>query len=226
MKKPRQWPWKWIVPAVALVAVGAGAAFLLGPRADWTALVEDWLADKGAFAVVAFVAVYVVATLLLLPSSVLNVIAGALFGMAWGVGAVMAGAMSAALLAFLLARHLLCERIKRHYTRKGTPAAIDRALRAEGWKAVALLRLSPVIPFAVKNYLFGVSRVGLRDYLVGTLIGKIPGALVFTALGATGRAAWEMPEGERWALIAAGLAATAAVTWLIGRTVRRRLGMG
>jgi uncharacterized membrane protein YdjX (TVP38/TMEM64 family) len=222
----RRWPWKWIVAAAALVAVGAGVVYILAPMADWSGLVEEWVADKGALGVVAFVAVYVVATLLLLPSSVLNAIAGALFGIAWGLCAVMTGAMAAALAAFLVARHVLRDRIKEHYTRKGTPAAIDRALRAEGWRAVALLRVSPVIPFAVKNYLFGVSRVRMRDYLLGTFVGKLPGALVFTALGATGRAAWEMPDAERWALIAAGIAATAAVTWLVGRTVRRRLEAG
>src|SRR5207237_6203013 len=116
----------------------------------------------------------------------------------------MTASMIAALVAFLVARHLLHERIKRHYTHRGTPAAIDRALRSEGWRAVALLRLSPVMPFAVKNYLFGVSRVRIRDYAIGTFLGKLPGALVFTALGTTGRAAMDLPPGERWGLLAAG----------------------
>ena len=225
MQKPKRIPWGWIAAAVALAALVAVVAWRLAPMADWTGLLEEWVERSGALGVLVFVGIYVVVTLLLLPSAVLNIAAGALFGMAWGVGAVMASSMLAALAAFEIARHLLRDRIKAHYTKKGTPAAIDRALRSEGWKAVALLRLSPVVPFAVKNYLFGVSRVRMRDYLIGTFVGKLPGAIVLTALGTTGRAAMDLPGWERWGLIALGIAATVLVSWLIGRTARRRLGL-
>jgi uncharacterized membrane protein YdjX (TVP38/TMEM64 family) len=225
MKKPKRIPWGWIAAAVALAAIAAVVVWRLAPMADWTGLLEEWVDRSGAFGVLVFIGIYVVVTLLLLPSAVLNIAAGALFGMAWGLGAVMTASMVAALAAFEIARHLLQERIKAHYTKKGTPAAIDRALRSEGWKAVALLRLSPVVPFAVKNYLFGVSRVRMRDYLIGTFLGKLPGAIVLTALGTTGRAAMDLPGWERWGLIALGVAATVLVSWLIGRTARRRLGL-
>ena len=119
----------------------------------------------------------------------------------------------------------MCERIKAHYTKSGTPAAIDKALRSEGWKAVALLRLSPVVPFAVKNYLFGVSRVHMRDYLIGTFIGKLPGTIILTALGTTGRAAMDLTGPARWGLLGGGIAATVLVSWLVGRTARRHLGL-
>jgi len=225
MKKPKRIPWGWIAAAVVVAALGAFALWHFAPKADWTGLVEEWVDRSGAFGVVVFAAIYVVATLLLLPSAVLNIAAGALFGLAWGVGAVMAASMLAAFIAFEIARHLLRERIKAHYTRKGMPAAIDKALRSEGWKAVALLRLSPVVPFAVKNYLFGVSRVHMRDYLIGTFLGKLPGAIVLAALGTTGRAALDLDGPERWGLISAGIAATVLVSWLVGRTARRRLGL-
>jgi len=219
-------PWRWILLG-ALAAAAIGFAYHeLEPMADWTGLVEEWIDRSGTLGVLVFIAIYVVATLALLPvSAVLSVVAGAMFGFAWGFAAVNVASLAAAIIAFLVARHLLSERIKRHYTHKGTPAAIDKALRSEGWRAVTLLRLSPVIPFAVKNYLFGVSRVRMRDYVIGTFVGKLPGAVVFTALGVTGRAAWDLPPQERWALLAIGLAATFLVTWLVGRTARRRLGL-
>jgi uncharacterized membrane protein YdjX (TVP38/TMEM64 family) len=224
-KKPKRIPWGWIAAAVALVALGALAVWYLAPMADWEGLVEEWVDESGAFGVVVFAGIYVVATVLLLPSAVLNIAAGALFGLAWGLGAVMAASMLAAFIAFEVARHLLRDRIKAHYTKTGTPAAIDKALRSEGWKAVALLRLSPVVPFAVKNYLFGVSRVRMRDYLIGTFLGKLPGAIVLTLLGTTGRAALDLEGPARWGLVATGIGATVLVSWLIGRTARRRLGL-
>jgi uncharacterized membrane protein YdjX (TVP38/TMEM64 family) len=224
--KDKRLPWLKLGLCAALVAAAAGLAIhFLAPMADWTGLVEEWVDESGAFGVVVFALIFVAATLLMLPAAVLNIAAGALFGMAWGVGVVMAASMAAALLAFLIARHLLRERIKKHYTRSGTPAAIDKALRSEGWKAVALLRLSPIVPFAVKNYLFGVSRVRMRDYLIGTFLGKLPGAIILTALGTTGRAAMDLKGPARWGLIAAGIAATIVVSWLIGRSAKRRLGL-
>jgi len=225
VKKPKRIPWGWIAAAAALVAAGALLILYLAPMADWEGLVEEWIEASGVFGVVVFTGIYVVATLLLLPSGVLAIVAGALYGLAWGGGAGMAGSMLAAFIAFEIARHLLCERIKAHYTKSGTPAAIDKALRSEGWKAVALLRLSPVVPFAVKNYLFGVSRVHMRDYLIGTFIGKLPGTIILTALGTTGRAALDLTGPARWGLLGGGIAATVLVSWLVGRTARRHLGL-
>jgi uncharacterized membrane protein YdjX (TVP38/TMEM64 family) len=221
----RRLPWRWIALA-ALAAVAAGVLYAwLEPMADWTGLVEEWIDQSGALGMLVFVLIYIAATLVLLPAAVLTVIAGVMFGFGWGLFAVMVASMGAAIFAFEIARHLLHDRIKRHYTRTGTPAAIDRALRSEGWRAVTLLRLSPIVPFAVKNYLFGVSRVRMRDYLIGTFLGKLPGAIILTALGTTGRAAMDLPPEERWGLIAGGIAATLVVTWLIGRTARRHLGL-
>jgi len=212
--------------AIVIVSAAAGMAYHhFEPMADWTGLVEEWVEASGALGVAVFGAIYVVATLALLPGAVLSVAAGALFGLAWGIGVVMVSSMAAALAAFLIARHLLRERIRKHYVREGTPAAIDKALRSEGWRAVALLRLSPVIPFALKNYLFGVSRVHLRDYVIGTFLGKLPGTIVLTALGTTGRAAMDLSGRARWGLLGAGIAATLLVSWLVGRAARKRLGL-
>ncbi len=224
MKKPQRPLW-FLFLGLGTLAIAAAAIAWLLPMADWDDLLADWVDESGGFGILVFTGVYIVATLLLLPSAVLNVTSGALFGFFWGLGIVLAASTTAATIAFLIARHLLRDRITQHYTRKGTPAAIDRALRSEGWKAVALLRLSPVVPFPVKNYLFGVSRVRMRDYLIGTVVGKLPGAVVLTALGTTGRAAMELSGAARWSLLAAGIAATLLATWMIGRVAARHLGL-
>jgi uncharacterized membrane protein YdjX (TVP38/TMEM64 family) len=228
MKKPKRLGWSLFLGVGVLAIVGAAILWVL-PMADWEDLIEEsvegWVYDSGGFGILVFTGAYTVATLLLLPAAVLNVAAGALFGLYWGVAIVMTASTAAALIAFLIARYVLRERICAHYTRKGTPAAIDRALRTEGWKAVALLRLTPVVPFAVKNYLFGVSRVRLRDYLIGTILGKLPGAVVLTALGTTGRAAMDLSGPARWSLLGGGIAATVLASWLVARTASRQLGL-
>src|SRR6476660_491057 len=111
-------PWvKFALGALLIAAIVGLAIHFLAPMADWEGLVEAWVEASGVFGVLVLAAIFVVATLLLLPAAVLNIAAGALFGLAWGVGVVMAASMVAALLAFLIARHLLRERIKKHYTR-------------------------------------------------------------------------------------------------------------
>ena len=219
---------RWIklgLGAALIAAMLALAVYHLAPAADWEGLLEEWVERSGIFGVLVFAAIFIVATLLLLPAAVFNIAAGALFGFGWGASVAMVSMMAGALLAFLIARYLLRERIAKRYTRTGTPAAIDKALRDKGWKAVALLRLSPLVPFAMKNYLFGVSRVRLRDYLIGTFLGKLPGTLILTALGTTGRAAMDLKGPARWGLLAGGIAATLIVSWLIGRSAKRRLGL-
>lgn len=228
MKKPKRLFWILFIVA-SLIALAAVILLWLLPMGDWEDLIEEhvetWVHDSGGLGMLVFTGVYVVATLLLLPAAVLNVAAGALFGLYWGVGIVMTASTVAAVLAFLAARYLFKERIRKHFTRDGTPAAVDQALRSEGWKAVALLRLTPAVPFALKSYLFGVSRVHLRDYLIGTILGKLPGAVVLTALGTTGRAAMDLSGVARWSLVAGGIAATVLASWLIGRAAKKRLGL-
>jgi uncharacterized membrane protein YdjX (TVP38/TMEM64 family) len=223
-KTRKQLAWS-LALGIGVLAIVAAAILWLLPMADWEDLIEQWVEDSGGLGILVFTGSYIVATLLLLPSAVFNVAAGALFGLYWGVGIMLAASTVAAIVAFLLARHVLREPIKRHYTKSGAPAAIDKALRSEGWRAVALLRLSPVVPFAVKSYLFGCSRVRMRDYVIGTVVGKLPGTVILTALGTTGRAALDLPPAERWGLLALGLAATFGVTWLIGRAAGKRLGL-
>ena len=207
------------------MATAAALAAHYLPLAEWFDVVEDWVEYTGDAGVAAFSAAYAVASLLLFPAGVMTIAAGAIFGFAWGFIAVMAASTASAVAAFMIARHLARERVTRFFRRNGRLEAMDKALRKEGWRAVALLRLSPVVPFAVKSYLFGVSRVRLRDYVIGTVVGKLPGAVVLTALGSSGRAALSATGALRWTLLAVGIGSTALATWLISRAAARRLAL-
>lgn len=57
--------------------------------------------------------------------------------------------------------------------------ALDKAIAKEGFKVILLLRLSPIFPFALSNYLYGVTSVDFVEYMMGTLIGFFPGTLAY-----------------------------------------------
>jgi uncharacterized membrane protein YdjX (TVP38/TMEM64 family) len=103
--------------------------------------------------------------------------------------------------------------------------AIDRAIGRKGWKVVLLLRLSPLIPFSVSNYLYGLTAISFLSYFVASWVGMLPGTLLYVYLGAAGQSigAARQKNPWEWALLGAGLVATAAVTVLLTRVARKEL---
>jgi uncharacterized membrane protein YdjX (TVP38/TMEM64 family) len=132
---------------------------------------------------------------------------------------------AAAALAFLIARYAARSRVERLARGNERFRAIDRAIGENGWKVVGLLRLSPLIPFSLSNYLYGLTSVRFLPYLVASWAGMLPGTLLYVALGAAGKTVGE--KGERspweWVLLGAGLLATAAVTVLLARVAKKEL---
>ena len=138
---------------------------------------------------------------------------------------VVAAASIGAALAFLISRYALRTRLPRFLADKPRYAAIDRAVAEEGWKIVALLRLNPLVPFNLQNYLFGATDVGFLSYLVATFFGIMPGAAFYIYLGTLGREAGSAGGGgpARWAFLGAGLVLTALVLFLVIRRANARL---
>jgi uncharacterized membrane protein YdjX (TVP38/TMEM64 family) len=223
-KKPaRRVPWRALLLAAAVVALFLASRVL--PVERWLAAFQRWTIGLGFWAPVIYGAVYVVAAVLLVPGALLTIGAGLLFGAVRGTVLVVVSATTAAALAFLVARHLARERVERWAARNPRFQAIDAAIREQGWKVVALLRLSPLVPFSVSNYLYGLTAVRFWPYVLASAIGMVPGTLLYVSIGAAGRAA--AGAGGRspleWALLGLGLAATAAATVLVGRAARRQL---
>lgn len=215
---------RWAAVAVAAVLVAFLARRLPIPEA------MQWIRAQGALGPLLFVLLYVVACVALVPGSLLTLGAGAVFGPLPGFAWVTLGANAGACASFLLGRSVAREAVARRVGRDPRLAAVDAAVAREGWKAVALLRLSPVLPFNLLNYALGLTRVGLRDYLIGSFFGMMPATLLYTWLGAAlgeGLLRGETPRAARspaeWALYGLGLLATVAVTVLLTRTARRAL---
>ena len=213
---------RWIAVGALLFIALALAAVL--PLENWSQEFAEWVSGMSlATGLVVFCAAGILAALLLLPAVVYGVAAGAIFGFAWGVLAAMAIALGAATMAFLLARHVLRRPLERAAKRDATFAAVDRAVENEGWKIVALLRLSPVMPSGLKSYFLGVTRVGFVEYVIASAAGMLPGIALRVYIGTAGRGALVEGGALNWSAFVLGIAATAALAWLLGQRVRERL---
>ena len=215
--------WRWLrYPAFAILLVVATREFHVQER---LAQALDWAGRLGPWGGVAFVAIYVVATVLFVPASVLTLGAGAVFGVVWGSVYVSVGSTLGATAAFLVGRYLARDAMARRIEGDARFTAIDKAVASEGWKIVGLTRLSPVIPFTLLNYAFGLTRVRFGHYVLASWIGMMPGTVMYVYLGSLARAATgesTRTVGE-WLLYGVGLLATVAVTVFVTRVARQAL---
>ena len=212
--------WAFVFAVLALVA--------LFSMFDVRGLLRDALAAIerfGPWGPALLVVVYIFATVLFIPGSALTLGAGAIFGVAWGSVYVSIGSTLGATAAFLVGRYLARNAIARKIEGNERFAAIDKAVASEGWKIVGLTRLSPVFPFTLLNYAFGLTQVKLSHYVLASWIGMMPGTVMYVYLGSLAKAA----TGERtrttgeWALYGVGLLATVVVTVFVTRIAKKAL---
>ena len=139
---------------------------------------EDWLnsAAESSWGPFAFVALYFLLVVIMLPGSLGTLAAGAVFGVWVGFGVAMAGAALGAFAAFWIARTVGREGALAVI--EGRAEAIDQALEDRGLLAVTILRLLPIVPFNALNYAAGLSALKFRDYAIGTVVGMAPGTFV------------------------------------------------
>jgi uncharacterized membrane protein YdjX (TVP38/TMEM64 family) len=188
-----------------------------------------WVDGLGAVGAAVFALVYVLACVFFIPGSLLTLGAGFLYGVVKGTALISVASTLGATAAFLVGRYLARDWVARKISGNPRFQAIDDAVGREGWKIVGLTRLSPVFPFNLLNYAYGLTQVSLRDYFFASWIGMFPGTVMYVYLGslAGSLAALGTPGGQRtpaqWALYAVGLLATAAVTVYVTRLARAAL---
>lgn len=217
--------WKAAAAALALVALAAVA--VRAPIGGWATALVGTARQAGAPGVLLFSASYLAAPLLLLPASLLTLGAGFLYGPLWGTLLVSPLSVAAATIAFLLGRTLAREALERKLAGDPRFEAIDRAVGAGGARILVLLRLSPVVPFALLNYGMGLTRIRLRTYVLASFVGMLPGTFLYVSLGsaATDLAHLGQPAASpaARALFWIGIAATAAAVVWLTRFARRAL---
>ena len=205
-----------------VIGLAVAALLVLGGRqlGVYVPQFRAWVEGLGPLAPVAFILGYAVAAVAFIPGSALTLAAGAIFGVVEGTIYSLLGATLGASAAFLVARYLARGAIERRVAGNPRFAAIDRAVGREGFKIVALLRLSPVLPFNLLNYALGLTRVRFLHYLAAS-VAMLPGTLLYVYSGA---AVGTLAEGAgNWILLGVGLLATIVVTTFVTRLAGRAL---
>lgn len=192
-----------------LVVLAGGSLLLRNQISDFInhfiMLVDQW----GPLGYVAYIAVYAALEVLALPAIPLTMTAGAIFGTVPGTCVVSVAATIASTVAFLIARYVARDRVQQYAKHHPKFAAIDKAIGKDGLRVVLLLRLSPLLPLAASNYLYGLTSVDLGSYVLGSWLGMLPGTAAYVAAGTYGK---ELLEGGSLSLEGAGWKAAVALS--------------
>lgn len=228
---PREKTWRRVVRPLVIGAVLLG--LFAAAREYLTPAGFEVLLDRvnrmGPWAPVMLTVIYMIACVLVLPASILTLAAGFLFGLWKGYLVVAVGSVLGASAAFWIGRTIGRDWVRRKVEGNRRFNAIDRAVAGSGFKIVVLTRLSPIFPFNLQNFVYGVTGVTFRDYFWATWIGMIPGTLMFVYFGSAMMSVAEVLSGKtaatetQQALKIAGLAATVAATVVVTRVATRAL---
>lgn len=162
---------------VVLIAI-AVAASQLGLSRDG---IESFIESAGPWGPVVYVVVYALLTVAFFPVSIVTVLGGVIFGSVQGTILTVIGATIGAMGSFIIGRRLGRSAVASLAGQRVT--AIDEWLTSRGFVAMLYARLLPIFPFNALNYIAGVTGLRLREYVLATFVGIIPGTFVFTSLG-------------------------------------------
>ncbi len=189
----RRWG-KLIVLGVILTSLAVASFFL--PVKDYVIAVLEWTQGLGVWGPFFVVAFYIVACVLLLPGGIITLAAGFLFGVVTGTITVSIGSTMGASAAFLVGRTFARDWVRRKVAGRPKFEAIDRAVGEQGFKIVLLTRLSPIFPFNMQNYAYGLTGVKFWKYVLASWIGMLPGTLAYCYIGSGLRSLTEVAAGQ------------------------------
>ena len=216
--------------ALAVIVIGLLVVMRFLPVTHWLHTFNNSIGKMGIAGILIFIAVYAAATVLLAPGVILTIGAGFAFGLWKGFLAVSAGATLGAALAFLVARSIARDRIEAMAKGNDRFQRIDSAISEQGAKIIFLLRLSPVIPFNLSNYFYGLTGVKFWPYVFASWIGMMPATFLYVFIGAAGKATVSAAGGEAmkygWqycTFVSLGFAATIVVIIWVTKIARHAL---
>jgi uncharacterized membrane protein YdjX (TVP38/TMEM64 family)/rhodanese-related sulfurtransferase len=202
-----------LIPRLVLAfgIVGAAVWVAFNQHQFDRAPIESLMHELGIWAPLVYVALFVVGTVVFAPGVIFGLAGGALFGPLWGTVLNLCGGTLGAIAAFLVARYLAQDWVRRKAA--GRLEQLITGVEVEGWRFVAFVRLVPLFPFNLANYALGLTRIPLTPYVLATLVCMAPGSLAYSWLGYAGREALEGNNTAiRYSLMA--LALLAAIAFL------------
>jgi uncharacterized membrane protein YdjX (TVP38/TMEM64 family) len=175
---------------VAVLAALAGAMFWIWTMRDMmmdSESLEARISEFGMWAPIVFGLAYTAAVPLCLPGSILTLLSGVLFGPVFGGLYALIGATMGAIISFLIARYIAGDLATSKFG--GKLGRVKDGVDAQGWRFVAFVRLVPLFPFNVLNYLLGLTAIPLRHYSLASFICMAPGTFAYAYAGYAGREA-------------------------------------
>ena len=213
-----------IATILTIAGLTISSTYLL-PLESWLPRLRTWIESQGNLGTLAFGFTFVFSVLLFIPGAVLTVLAGAIFGPVWGTIIVSIASSVADGIAFLIGRYYARDAVEKLARRYRRFRILDRAITEAGWPVVALLRLSPTVPYSASNYLFGLTGIPFFPYWITTWAFTLPGTIAYVYLGYAGSEA--LAESTRttveWYLLYLGLAATIGAAIYLALFARREL---
>ncbi|HEV3166506.1 MAG TPA: TVP38/TMEM64 family protein [Isosphaeraceae bacterium] len=209
---------------VLLVLLGVALAWRALPVSAWVERALGPIQRAGAWGGLGYVLAYVVFVVLLIPGTPMTLAGGYLYGPVVGSLLVSLASTMGAAAAFLVARTLVRERVRRAVEHDPRFDAIDRAVARRGAWVVLLLRLSPMVPFNVLNYALGMTGVGFWPYVLASWVGMMPSTIVYVLVGASGSPGGqpELLGPVYWVVIVTTtIVATGYVGWLAKRALQQ-----
>ncbi|MDF5708949.1 MAG: TVP38/TMEM64 family protein [Nostoc sp. S4] len=171
----------FLIAVVCIIATGL-VIYILGGIDP--AQIQAWLKSAGIWAPIIYIFLYVVATVLILPSTALNLTGGAIFGPVLGTIWTSLAAIIAAIVSFTFTRTIGREAVAKRLA--GKWQAMDAEVRRAGLFYMFAIRLVAVMPYGLVNFTAGLTSVSFKDYLLGTSLGTVPGVLPFVLVGSYG----------------------------------------
>jgi len=157
-----------------------------------------WIESQGSLAPLIFVLLYIAVTILCLPGSVFTIVAGLIFGVWLGTALVFIGANMGVLCTFFITRYVGRETAEKIL--RGKLVNLDQRIKDHGFDVVLWLRLIPAFPYNVLNYTFGLTQVKTKDYILGNILGMLPGTFVYVSLG-NAASHFSLTDPQVWAKI-------------------------
>jgi uncharacterized membrane protein YdjX (TVP38/TMEM64 family) len=197
---------------IRLVLLAALIALLYAsrelPLADWLAELAGWASDNPVAGALTFIVLTILATVALLPGWIAMMLGGLIFGLHLGLVYTMLGITGGAVAGFLVGRTLARNWVERRIAGNEMLLALDDVLDEQAFKIVALTRVALIFPFNLLNYAYGVTRVHLPAYALGTAVGMLPIVGLYVYLGTL---AQDLSQ-----ILAEGADLGAGVWWAVG----------